>query len=118
MQLHEVDLSNAPDHPIIDEPWTYEVVALLFQRRVDDLIEPYIDLTLQFGDKIRRLRFLGALNLEVQSSFPYSYSGLEILDVSYLKLDYAKVRVDGYEGYGTIRFWAREVVDVDQLLID
>jgi hypothetical protein len=47
-----------PAHPIIEQPWEYELIALNWQYQPSDSGEPYIDLTLKKGAKVRRLRFL------------------------------------------------------------
>jgi hypothetical protein len=70
-----------PDHPILGRPWEYEIVGLCYHRDLESPAESYIDLTLQNGDRLRRLRFFGPRDLQIRGGFPSS-SGLCIVDVS------------------------------------
>jgi len=102
-----------PDHPIIDRPSEFRVIGFAFQRALDDSTEPYIDLTLQRGDTVRRLRFLGPRSISIEDGFPEG-CGMFIADVRHHGLDGLGVRVDDYEASGgAIRFWARTVIDLD-----
>ena len=100
-----------PDHKIIEFPFRYAVVGFNFQRPQDG--ESFIDLTLRRGDEERRLRFFSPQRIELEEGFPIC-SGLEIKDVSGNQLDGLNVRVDHFEAsFGAMRFWAREVIDLD-----
>ncbi len=102
-----------PDHPIIERPNAYAVVGLYYHRTLDDSEEAYIDLTLQKGDVVRRLRFLSPQQISVGEGFPHGI-GLYIADVRARGLEGLNVHVDDYEcSGGEIRFWAREVIDLD-----
>jgi hypothetical protein len=102
-----------PDHPIIDRPWEYEIVGLCYNRSLDCSDGSFIDLTLQKGPAVRRLRFYGPQRLLIDEGFPSS-SGLQILDVSRRQMEGLKVRVANFEPSGGCpTFWAQEVVDLD-----
>ena len=102
-----------PDHPIIDHPSAYQVIGFSFRRTLDGSIEPFIDLTLQHGEIVRRLRFLGPQSISIEDGFPDG-CGMYIKDVRNRGLDGLGVLVDDYEASGgAIRFWARAVIDLD-----
>jgi hypothetical protein len=105
---------NEFDHPIIERPWEFEVVELLFTHDPGDCRSARIDLTLQNGSHVRRLRFTGVQSPTIEEGFPRPTHGLTILDVSNWQLDGLKVRVTDHEAStGAIRFWARDVTDRD-----
>jgi hypothetical protein len=101
-----------PDHPIINRPWEYDIVALHLEC-ASVSSEGYLDLTLRRGREERVLRFWSPRDLEIIAG---GLSSLEmvVLDVSGRQLDGISVRVDSYEGApGTLRFAARTVEDLD-----
>jgi hypothetical protein len=105
-------LTPDPDHPVIDRPWEYQIVGLCYSRSLDCPDGSFIDLTLQKGAAVRRLRFYGPRHLLIDEGFPSS-SGLQILDVSRRPMEGLKVRVANFEAHGGgPMFWAREVVDL------
>jgi hypothetical protein len=105
-----------PTHPIVDRPWEYDVVGFNYQLSPPDCDEPYIDLTLRKGTLVRRLRFLSPRNLKIDEGFPFFSHGMVILDVSARQLDELNVWVHDFEASpGGVTFWARTVVDLDQL---
>jgi hypothetical protein len=109
-----MSFSRDPDHPIIKSPWTYEIASFCYQNNLDDWRESYIDLILKKGTTIRRLRFLGPQDLEIGKGFPNPTHGMCILDVSARQLDGLKVHVDDFENNsGTVTFWAKDVIDLD-----
>jgi len=100
-----------PDHPILDRPWTWQIVSLQFQVAQDGA-ESFIDLELRRAAEHRRLRFWSPQDLQVEKGFPAA-PGLVILDVTRRGLDRLNVHVDDFEGGpGGIRFWARTVQDI------
>jgi hypothetical protein len=104
-----------PDHPIIEHPWKYSIVGLAFFRTLDNTEEAYIDLTLQSGSIIRRLRFFSPQDIYFENGFPES-PGLCIRDVSKRGMENLRIQVDDFEaGPGGIHFWARDVVDLDEI---
>lgn len=104
-----------PDHPIIDRPWEYEVLLLAYHNDPELPRDSYLDLTLRRGPSVRRLRFLGPEDLEIERGFPRPTGGMVILDVRRRQLDGLGVRVADFEAsLGAVRFWAREVLDLDR----
>ena len=99
------------DHPIIDQPFRYDVIGFNYQSPDDG--EPYIDLTLRLESIVRRLRFLSPRDIALESGFP-GCSGLQIKDVSGHQLSGLRVRVSDFEhSCDGMHFWARDVIDLD-----
>ena len=63
-----------PPHPIIDRPHEYSIADLRYHVGLDGA-EPFIDLVLQRGDAVRRLRFLSPRQLIIEDGFPEPTSG-------------------------------------------
>ena len=105
--LHEANLSGMPDHGVLDAPWSYDIVEVRYVAEA----HPFgtLDLVLQKDDRRLVLRFTDAHELQIDPGFPYSYMGLEILDVSSIGWDHTRIRVEGFEDAPGIRFWARDV---------
>ena len=55
-----------PGHPIIDKPFQYQIVEFCYHHDPDDVGNSYVDMTLRRGDTLRRLRFLGPQELEIE----------------------------------------------------
>jgi hypothetical protein len=101
---------RGPDHRILSEAWTWEIIGLNIQLAPKDEMEPYLDLTLRRGLEERRLRFWSPQQLVVEEGGPAYTSGLSIQDVTDRGLERLGVRVDDLEGsQGAVRFWARAV---------
>jgi hypothetical protein len=101
-----------PDHPILADPYTWELVEFTYRRDPDRQREPYFDLVLTRGGRVRRLRFFSPRGLEICRGMP-SAMGMCILDVSRRQLDGLRVRVANFEqSSGAPTFWAARVVDV------
>jgi hypothetical protein len=106
-----------PFHPILEEPWEYEIFTLSFWQWKDGESESFIDLTLKRGDIFRHFRFYSPQSLEIEKGFPSSAGGFRILDVSKRGWEGLGVRVDDFEGsWGAVRFWAREVIEIGQFV--
>jgi hypothetical protein len=102
------------DHPILREPWRWELLELTYRRNLADWQESYIDLVLFRDGEERRLRFFAPQDVELSRGLPNS-SGLCILDVSGRQLEGLRVRVASFEqSYGTPSFWAARVVEVTE----
>jgi hypothetical protein len=103
-----------PDHPILPEPWRWELLEFTYRCNPTDWRESYVDMVFARDGKERRLRFLAPQEVEVSRGLPHS-SGLCILDVSGRQLDGLRVRVASLEqSYGTPSFWAAQVVEVTE----
>jgi hypothetical protein len=104
-------IDDDPNHSVIERPYEYEIVEFSYIQPLDGS-EPFIDLGLTKGGKLRRLRFFGAQDVEITKGFPRS-SGLVIRDVSARNLERLGVRVINLENEtGCPEFWARVVVEL------
>ena len=107
-------IESYKDHKIIDAPFKYKVVDFHYHRSMDDPYDRWIDMTLQKGDEIRRLRFIRPVKLSIEKGFP-ECPGLYIADLSKDGLEDIKVRVGDFEaGDGGISFWAASVLDLEK----
>jgi len=104
------------DHPILEAPFTWDLLEFKYHCDPNDWRESYIDLVFIKGECVRRLRFFGPRELEITCGLPNS-CGLCILDVTGRQLEGIRVRVVCIEGSsrGVPRFWASRVVDLDTL---
>src|SRR5688572_32104772 len=102
------------EHPILHQPWKYSIAELHYHVGRDGA-ESYIDLVLERETVVRRLRFWSPQSLEIEDGcFPRATGGMTILDVSERQLDGLRVWVTDFEQTrGSLRFWARDVVDLD-----
>lgn len=105
--LYSANLADALDHPVLSEPYSYSIVA--YRYEVDEPPYGTLHLVLEKDGSRVELCFSGVHELQVDAGFPFSYMGLEILDIAYLGWESARVRVEGYEDSPGIRFWARSV---------
>jgi hypothetical protein len=106
------DFDGDPDHPILPDPWRWELLEFTFRRDVADWRESYIDMVFGRDGVERRLRFLAPQDLELSKGLPNSF-GMCILDVSRRQLEGLSVRVANFEqSYGAPSFWAARVVEV------
>lgn len=105
--LQEANLAGAPDHKVLDAPYSYDIVELRYIAAT----APYgtLDLTLEKDGVRLVLRFIDVHELQADPGFPYACMGLEILDISGFGWEHARIRVGGFDGEPGIRFWARDV---------
>lgn len=101
-------------HPILPEPWTWQLLEFSYRRDFLNGRESFIDLVfVRQGDE-RRLRFFGPQEIELSRGIPNS-SGLTILDVSDRQLEDIKIRVVSFEPDWCVpSFWAAKVVEVGE----
>jgi hypothetical protein len=105
------NLSEAIDHEVLSRSYEYDVIG--FGYKTQDAPYGSLELKLKKNATEVLLRFDGVHELELDAGFPHSCMGLAILDVSYLRWEHAKVRVQSFEEAPCIRFWAREVSRVE-----
>lgn len=106
-------MDSDPRHPVIDRPCDFEIGEFRYHVGLDGS-EPHIDLSLQRGTVVRRLRFWSPQDLKIEEGFPKRTGGLAIMDVRGRQLDGVGVWVTDFEAsLGTMSFWARSVVDLD-----
>lgn len=103
-----------PNHPILADAWDYRIVGLCFYRTLDGSEESYLDLTVQKGAVVRRLRFFNPQDIRIEEGFPQS-CGLSVIDVRARGMEGVRVQVTDFEAHGGgVRFWARDVTDLDK----
>ncbi len=102
-----------PQHTIIDRPHEFRIGTLHYHVGLDGQ-ESHLDLHLHRGDEVRRLRFYSPQDIEIEKGFPLPTGGMVILDVTGRQMEGLRVRVADFEAsWGSITYWAREVVDLD-----
>lgn len=102
-------------HPIIEAPFNYDIIGFNYQVNMEDPLLSYIDLTLRKENIVRRLRFYGPRDLEIEKGFPMSTGGMEILDVKNRQMADINVWVNDFEAsQGAVTFWAKSVIDLDK----
>lgn len=104
------DEGRYPAHPVLSEPWTYEVVGI--ELRCPSGKPSELELSLRKDEKTVKLRFFGVSALEIQDGWPAINSGMQILDAASSGWK-NRVRVSSFEQDPCIRFWAEEVKRVD-----
>jgi len=101
------------DHPILPRAWEYRIVGLRLELTPVDADEPYLDLTLQKGPEVRRLRFWSPVDLEVERGGPSMTWGFVIRDVRSRGMEGIGLEVNAFEGSnGAVRFAARDVENI------
>lgn len=104
-----------PDHPVLDNPFSWELLEFTFRRDPADEWRTYVDMVFARNGQTRRLRFHNPRQFEwVPCGAPNSH-GLCILDVSGRQMEGVGVRVANFEqSYGAPTFWAESVEVVDE----
>ena len=102
------DIGEAPNHAVLDRPWTYEIAELHFVNGSEAHGLPSLDLVLRKEVVVYRLRFEGVRGFRLGRHFECDYIGLEILDISSRGWEGLNVWVGSYEG-DYIEFWSRSV---------
>ena len=106
--LSNANLADAPDHEILDNPATYDIVG--YKYVIGETPYGTLELNLKKNESQCTLIFIDVCELEIDAGFPHSFIGLEILNVKHLGWERINVRVECYEDQAPgIRFWARGV---------
>lgn len=93
-----------PPHPILERPWTWDVVALHI-----DLLAKEVIMSMRRGAESLTLSFTGVQQLCIDEGYDGANSGMEITDCSASGMETARVRVGSFESDPAIRFWATDV---------
>jgi hypothetical protein len=103
-----------PDHPILVNPFLWELMELTYRRARSDGRQSHLDMVFEQNGETRRLRFYNPQSIEwFPGGVPNSF-GMCILDVSRRQMEGIGVRVANFEqSYGAPTFWAERVVDLD-----
>jgi hypothetical protein len=107
------DGNAEPQHPILVEPWTYELERIDW-RPSPAIAESFLDLTFRRGSERRRLRFLSPTQVKVDQGFCGQSYGLAIHDIRRRGWDGVRIEVVNFEAAPGITFFAADVVDLDQ----
>lgn len=110
----EEDFENL-DHPVLAQAEGYRISGLNYQAEDPLIDEPYIDLTLRRGTDVRCLRFFAPQKLHIGERFP-QVGYLRVLDVGKRQWDKLSVWVKDAEQNEAISFYARDVVEVPQVV--
>ena len=101
-----------PEHPILSDPWRWELREFTYRRHGDDWRQSHIDIVFERDGVIRRLRFFAPQQVHISEGLPNSF-GMIIVDVRGRQLDGIGVRVANFEqSWGAPVFWAARVVEV------
>ena len=104
-----------PLHPLIADPWTYDLIALDWRLDPRDDRNDTLDLTLRRDGAQRRLRFIRPHNIKIDRRFHGSLSGFTIVDIRSRQWDDMKVEVKNNEQDPGITFVAADLIDLDQV---
>ena len=108
------DYSDEPDHSIIERPYQYRIIEMVYHVDLEHRLDSYIDLTLVKGSTTRWLRFWGPQGLQIEEGFPDPTGGMKIIDISKRQWQHLGVAVLDFEAsHGAITFWAKDVTDLD-----
>lgn len=103
-----------PPHSILAQPHTYELIRLDWQIDPHDNRNSCLDMTLQRGEVVRRLRFLRPTKVKIDSGFNGHCSGMMVLDIRNRGWEDLRVEVINVEPQPGITLYAADVVDLDQ----
>ena len=103
-------------HPILAEPWTYEIVAFTWQS-ANEPDEAFLDVTLSRGAQIRRLRFVAPQDVHIEvygGSHAAQCLDMVIYDIRDRGLEGLNVLVtEGGASSSPLILHARDVNDLD-----
>jgi hypothetical protein len=105
-------MNEEPFHPVISEPWTYDLVGMHWKLDPKDDRKDTLDLTLRKDGVVRRLRFLQPHNIKIDQSFHGNLGGFTILDVTSRQWDGINVEVKNYEQDPGLTFVAADVIEL------
>jgi hypothetical protein len=104
------NLKDVPDHPALPDAHTWSIVGLRYQRDPEGRDWGSLELTVRRSNEQKSLHFDRVVELQIDAGFPFSYQGLELLDVRGLGWEDVGVCVTGFEDDAPgIRFWAASV---------
>ncbi len=105
-----------PEHPILPESHTWEVLEFTYRRDPDDWRESFVDLLFVRDRVQRRLRFFAPRSLEIPrgiSGVMGSWCRVYVADVRRRQLEGMGVRVVSLEPDWCVpSFWAASVIEV------
>jgi hypothetical protein len=103
-----------PDHPILDNPFSWELLELTYRRDRRAVWQSHIDMVFEREGETRRLRFYNPRSIEWCPGGVPNSNGMCILDVTRRQMEGISVRVANFEqSHGAPTFWAERVIDLD-----
>jgi len=104
---------DSPVHPIIHQPWRYDIVRFDLHHDPPNGRNDFLDLWLQLGEEVRQLRFLRPRTIKIEEGFPWPTRGMIILDVRHWQWEDVGVQVADFEASrGSVTFYAADVLEV------
>jgi hypothetical protein len=110
------DPDDDPHHPILPDPYSWEVIEFTYRRDPDDWRGTYIDLLFARDGVERRLRFFAPREVEIPrgvSGVMGSWCRVYVADVRARQMEGIGVRVGSFEPDWCVpSFWAASVIEV------
>jgi hypothetical protein len=104
-----------PYHPILPDPYSWELVEFTYRRDPANWRQTYIDLLFTRNGAERRLRFFAPQEVELPCGTMGSWCRVYVADASGRQLENMRVRVASFEpGWCVPSFWAAAVVEVTE----
>ena len=100
-------------HTIIKNPNEYEIIYMSYKLSHDNYEQSYIELHLEKGGVVKKLKFTQPTELEIEKGFTGNICGMEILDINDKQLENIGVQVRNFEQDPGITFLAKEVVEIN-----
>ncbi len=102
-----------PCHPILADPYSWEILEFTYRRDSADWCKSYIDLVFVRDGKERRLRFFAPRQVELPRGELGDGSRVFIVDLARRQMEDLGVRVLSYESDWCVpSFYAKSVVEV------
>lgn len=106
-------MKELKQHTIIERPWEFRIVKFEYNSQSDEPDEHHIELWLQKGSQLKKLKFSFPTQLKIEEGFPAPTSGMIIFDVSNLQMENINVQVSDFESsWGTVSFYAKSVEEI------
>ncbi len=106
---------NDPDHPILDQPWRWEIDEFTWHAE-RGTVQAALDVRFVRDGQHLTLRFIEPqdVTIEFGGSYPIQCGEMAILDISGRQLDGLTVQVTEFGASGTpLRLYARSVQKLD-----
>jgi hypothetical protein len=104
-----------PDHPILDQPWRWEIEEFAW-RSEHDSMQAALDVRFIRDGQRRTLRFIEPQDVAIQfgGKHPIQCGEMAILDISRRRLDGLTIQVTEFGASGSpLRLYARSVQEIE-----
>lgn len=102
---------NCPDHPILDQPWRWEIEGFVWHWQKDSM-QAMLDVRFVREGQRRTVRFIEPQEVTIQftGSYPIQCGEMVIRDISQRQLEGMMVQVSAFGASGTpIQLYAKAV---------